>query len=158
MFSTFTEFIEKIKDWGFIKIGRYYSFYKAIVLDNDDPEKLGRLKVKCSLFKNSDNIYIYDDGEVKGLVLVWRSFGGGKKRRYVKIHAETPDVATKLLTALTWNTDTDLFVKIRKDSSFLQSFKSKGFRFIGGRGIQLLLKRKYYKKIEEKEYERPERD
>jgi len=128
-----------------------YDFY---VTENNERMYITEYSNLLKLFKNSDSIYIYEDGiDIRGLVLVWRSYGGGKKRRYVKIHAENSNIATKLLTVLTWNSNTDLFVKIRKDSKYLQSFKSKGFRFVGGRGIQLLLKRKNYKTLEEREYE-----
>ena len=110
-------------------------------------------------FKNSENIYVTEDEEgYSGIVLVWKSFGGNQKRYYVKLNAKTPDIARNLLTALVWNDDREMFVKVRKNSKFLSVFKSKGFRFKGGRGIQILLRKKKYKpreKLKEvKEHER----
>jgi hypothetical protein len=95
-----------------------------------------------------------DQGDYQGIILVWRSDGAGTSRYYVKINAISAKVATDLLTILTWNFNKELYVKIRKDSPLVEAFKYKGFRFVGGRGSQILLQRKpapYEIKIYEKE-------
>ena len=87
--------------------------------------------------------YIYKDrGDVKGIISVWPSIGGEIKRYYVKINADSPKIATDLFTILTWNFNKELFLKIKKDSKFVECAKYKGFRFQGSRGVQLLLQRK----------------
>ena len=87
--------------------------------------------------------YVYkDQGTIKGIISVWPSIGGDIKRYYVKINADNPKIATDLFTILTWNFNKELFIKIKKDSKFVECAKYKGWRFCGGRGVQLLLQRK----------------
>lgn len=95
------------------------------------------------LLRNSLYVYVKKEkGDILGVILAWKSIGGGVTRFYVKILANSSKTAKDLLTVLLWNSDRDLFVKIRKDSKFLNVFKEKGFRFCGARGIQILLNRK----------------
>lgn len=72
MTLSFTQFLEKIKQWGLIFLGRYYSFYSAIVIDNNDPENQGRVKVRCRLFQNDENI----DGNLQIWVKAKGMMGG----------------------------------------------------------------------------------
>ena len=95
------------------------------------------------LFKNSEFIYTLEEkGDYVGIILVWKSVGGGQKRYYVKLNSQNLYIGYKLLTLLLWHAEQDLFVKIRKDSKYLNLFREKGFKFYGGRGCQMLLKRK----------------
>lgn len=107
------------------------------------------------LLKDSLVCYIYKErGDCKGIIVIWKSIGGDTKRYYVKLNAKTPKIATDLLTIVTWNFNKELFAKLRKDSKFIDTLKYKGFRFIGGRGVQMLLQRKpilYEHKIYSKE-------
>jgi len=99
--------------------------------------------LKKFLFSSKDTYTANDErGDYAGMIMLWQSVGGGKSRYYVKMVAQSAKFATDLLTVLLWNTKETLFVKIRKDSEFLPVFKQKGFRFQGGRGCQILLKRK----------------
>ena len=82
-------------------------------------------------------------GDLKGLVGVWKSVGGGITRYYVKFVASKFKNVKDILTVLLWNFNTDLYVKIRKESPYVSAFKNKNFRFVGGRGCQILLYRKY---------------
>ena len=93
--------------------------------------------------RDSSQVYVCKDarGDYQGILLVWKSIGGGQTRYYVKVNAVSSKIATDLLTILTWNFNRQLFVKIRKDSKLIEGFKFKGFRFEGSRGTQLLLKR-----------------
>lgn len=95
------------------------------------------------LFKSSEHIfYLKEYGDVVGVILVWKSEGGGKERKYVKLSAKNFGVARDLLTVLMWNCFDDLYFKIRKDSKLIPVVRHKGFRFEGGRGSQILLKGK----------------
>ena len=96
-----------------------------------------------NFLRQSERVFtLKENGMYVGIILVWKSFGGGKNRYYIKLNAKDARVARNLLTVLLWNTERKLFVKVRKDSPFLSVFKTKGFKFIAGRGIQTLLCRK----------------
>jgi len=103
----------------------------------DSPLKL-RQFIKSAL-----EVYKYEneDGDIDGVVLVWKSLGANIKRYYVKLVARSPKISEKLLTAINWNFHDELFVKIHKSSLHLNVFKRKGFRFEGDRGKQVLLRR-----------------
>jgi hypothetical protein len=77
----------------------------------------------------------------QGIILIWRSHGGDKVRYYIKLIANNEETTRGLLTMLFWNFDKNIFLKIKKDSKFLHIFKEKGFKFIGGRGSEILLTR-----------------
>lgn len=109
---------------------RYYDF---------DNKLLKKLLDQTSL------AYVYEEEhEYKGFVIIWKSSGGSVTRYYVKLIANSPSVAQKLLMIINWNWKKELYVKIDKDSEFLKEFRSKGYKFIGGRGRQVLLKRNKY--------------
>ena len=92
------------------------------------------------LLKASSHVYTLEEkGEYVGIILLWKSIGGGKKRYYIKVKANTPEIAKQLLTVLIWNIKKEVYVKIRKDNKFLSVLRNKGFKFLGGRGIQILL-------------------
>ncbi len=99
-----------------------------------------------SLLKNSHSIYYEDRSQNKGIILVWKSFGGEKSRQYVKLIASNTETARGLITILLWNYDRDLFVKLKKDSSFISVFREKGFKFAGGRGSEVLLIKEKFQK------------
>ncbi len=127
-----TEFITNNINYDF-----YYAHENARVYITD------YMSLK-NLLRQSNNVYQLKERDTYvGVILTWKSVGGGKERHYVKVCAKNEKVANDLLTVLLWNTKTDLFVKIRKDSKFINVFRRKGFKFKGGRGIQILLHRKY---------------
>ena len=93
-------------------------------------------------------IYVKKEkGEYRGLVMLWKSTGGGKDRYYLKMCALTPNDARDLMTVLLWNVSKEIFVKIRKENKILPVIRSKGFRFLGGRGIQVLLSKQPNKEM-----------
>jgi len=94
------------------------------------------------LLRQATIVYsLKEKGDYVGLILIWKSKGGNVTRRYIKIIAKDENIADKLLTVLLWNNFFEFFVKINKHSRFLKAFSNKGFKFFGGRGSQLLLKR-----------------
>jgi hypothetical protein len=78
-----------------------------------------------------------------GIITVWKGVSDDKVRYYIKLSAKTTKIASDLITVLLWNFNKELYVKIRKDSKFIEAFKQKNFRFIGARGSQILLNRKF---------------
>lgn len=132
--------IDKIELLDFLSHNFDYDFY--VTLDNERYYITDSFSLN-KLFKNCEIIYVSrTKGEIDGIILVWKSVGNGVVRSYVKINAINPKIATQLLTILGWNVNLHLFVKIRKDSRFLGSYKSKGFKFRGRRGYQILLERR----------------
>lgn len=102
------------------------------------------------LIKASSHVYTLEEkGEYVGIIMLWKSIGGGKERYYIKVKANTPDIAKQLITVLVWNTKKEVYAKIRKDNKFLSVFRNKGFKFLGGRGIQILLSYKPKKERED---------
>ena len=102
------------------------------------------------LIKASTHVYVLEEnGNYVGIILLWKSIGGGKERYYIKVKATTPEIAKQLLTVLVWNTKKEVHAKIRKDNKFLSVFRNKGFKFLGGRGIQILLSYKPKKERED---------
>jgi len=126
------DMIENNRDYDF-----YYTSNNTRTYISDDRNLRG-------LFKDSQHVFaVKEKGDYQGVILVWKSIGGGKVRHYVKVCAESSTVVKNLITILLWNARNDLFVKVRKDSRFVSAFKSKGFKFKGGRGEQVLLSKKY---------------
>jgi len=126
-----------------------YDFY---ITENNTRLYITDLKSLKNLFHQSHVMYSYiEHGELKGILSVWKSLGGGKTRYYIKIIGKSDKIGVKLLTVLLWNFDRDLYVKIRKHNKFVSIFRAKGFRFMGGRGVQILLFRKKVKMRENNE-------
>ena len=96
------------------------------------------------LFAESQDIYVLEENsDYLGIALIWVSTGGEKKRYYIKINALNKSVADGLLTQILWDyAEKELFVKIKKNNKFLSTFYRKNFKFLGGRGSQILLHRK----------------
>lgn len=95
------------------------------------------------LLRNTTQLYISDTNkEVDGTILLWKSKGGNVSRTYVKINSLNKEIANKLITVLLWNHGQELFIKLRKDSPFLELFKRHNFEWFHNRGSQILLKRR----------------
>jgi hypothetical protein len=122
---------------NFLKEDFDYDFYYTHENARIYISNLSNLK---HLLKSSHYIYTLEEkGEYAGIVLLWKSHGGGKERYYIKLKATNPEVAKSLITVLLWNTRKEVYAKIRKDNKFLSTLRNKGFKFLGGRGVQVLL-------------------
>ena len=96
-------------------------------------------KLLKKLFNQSTGIkFLEENGDVIGIILLWKSLGNNLPRYYIKLTANSVHAAKQLLTVLLWNENRNLFIKIRKDSPFIRVFKEKGFIFSGDRGKEIL--------------------
>lgn len=129
--------------WSFLKTHVHPDFY----LTKDNKRLfITELKDFKQLLSQSYNVLVHEDNDINGIVMIWSGSGGDKKRCYVKLNAIDSRVADRLLTVLLWYTNTDLFVKVKKGSQFLNVFRDKNFRFAHGRGKEILLIYKYREK------------
>lgn len=137
--TEFHELLDVIETFGKSNEDFYFTHNNERIYVNDT------LSLKRLL--NESHTVFYENSEYsKGVILIWKSIGADVKRNYVKILADSPNTARNLLTILLWNFDENLNVKINKSSLFIPIFKEKGFKFIGGRGTQILLEKgRYFK-------------
>lgn len=91
------------------------------------------------LLRQSSLAHVLINKEEQGVMVVWKSIGNNVPRHYIKFNVSSVNVADKLLTTILWNEFKPLYIKIKKSSPFMQTFKNKGFTFIGDRGNEVLL-------------------
>lgn len=91
------------------------------------------------LLKQSSSPKIIVDKDVKGFCVIWKSVGNNVPRHYIKMSVTSVTAADQLLTSILWNEFKPLYIKLKKDSPYLNLFKSKGFIFQGDRGKEVLL-------------------
>ncbi|MFQ5647484.1 MAG: phage baseplate assembly protein V [bacterium] len=48
MMNSFQKFLQNLTQYGLEYFGLFYGSYRGVVIDNRDPEMLGRLKISCS--------------------------------------------------------------------------------------------------------------
>jgi len=76
-------------------------------------------------------------------ILFIHGFSDQSRRKYVKILSDNAENASKLIRFLNLQlTDIELYVKIKKENPILKSFQTKGYKFVGDRGKEILLCRK----------------
>ena len=66
--------LEILNERGLEAIGRYYSIYRGVVVDNKDPEGLGRVKVTVPQFDNTVAEWAYPKGQEGALQTGFRYF------------------------------------------------------------------------------------
>lgn len=87
--------------------------------------------------QKGDKVAYSEDG-----VAIVTGFSDKMNRKYLKILAKTNDDVEKLVKIVTWNLDCDLFIKIKKNNPQKGILLKLGFKFLGGRGKEILLMRK----------------
>ncbi len=80
--------------------------------------------------------------EDKGIAFI-TGFSDKAKRKYLKVLAKDDQSADHLLKILLWQVNYDLFAKIKKNNPIRQVLQRNNFKFIGDRGKEVLLLRKY---------------
>ena len=89
----------------------------------------------------SQSVYSMLDNDYSSFLLIWKSVGGHQERNYLKFVAEDKITLNNLLNVLFWNYGSEVFVKVKKQSPFLNVLRKYKFNFVGGRGKEILLKR-----------------
>lgn len=92
--SVSLEQIQELRDMGLESLGLYYSSYRAFVVDNEDPEFLGRLKLRAPQIHGDEipDLWAYSRGIYSGAgvgffaipakgEMVWISFESGDVRK-----------------------------------------------------------------------------
>jgi len=90
------------------------------------------------------DIVIYNENE-KGIAII-TGYSDKAERKYVKILAKDEENVDDLLKIIQWNIRRDLYVKIKKNSKFLKCFQRNYYKFLGDRGNEVLLFKKYIKR------------
>jgi len=100
-------------------------------------------QLKQFLRESVGSYFLHEDGDCKGIALIWKSVGGEKTRLYIKAISDSPKIAEDLLTQIFWDfpNESNLFAKLKRNNKILSAFYRKGFEFAGGRGSEILLKR-----------------
>jgi len=83
---------------------------------------------------------VYNDHE--GIVLL-TGYSDKAPRKYIKILSRDDSSADKLLKILIWQTDCDLWAKIKKNNPIKRVLQNNNFKFAGDRGKEILLKRQF---------------
>ena len=107
------------------------------------------VEILFDCLKKGDKI-VFDPDKEDGIALV-TGWSDKSDRKYVKVLTRSEEVASHLLKMLNWNTFVDLYVKLKKNSKFAKVFQNNGYRFLGDRGAEILLCRKYIPRLN-KEY------
>jgi len=136
---------EKEKISSFInEISDFYSdFY--ITKDNQRLFIKQNLNVLFDNLKNGDKIAYNDEG-----IIIVTGFSDNFDRHYIKFLTKDTKTAEDLLKVLSWNLKIDLYCKIKKNNVIVNILKENGFIFLGSRGEEILLVRKFRELIKEK--------
>ena len=74
------------------------------------------------------------------------------KRKYLKILPRDAESADRLLKIFLWHVNCDIYAKVKKNNPVKRALQKNNFKFIGDRGREILLYRKYVPNAIEKEY------
>lgn len=88
--------------------------------------------------KNGDKI-AYDE---RGIAIVL-GFSDNMPRKYLKILTKDSKALEDLLQIVCWNVTYDLYIKVKKNNPIKDILIQYNFEFLGGRGKEILLVRKY---------------
>ncbi len=94
--------------------------------------------------KKGDKV-IWDDE--KGIIFI-TGYSDKAPRKYIKILTNNEELVGKLLKVLLWQTDCDLYAKVKKNNPIRRILQNNGFRFCGDRGKEILLCRKHIPQTE----------
>jgi len=98
------------------------------------------------LEKGDKIVYSMKDG-----IIFVTGFSDNSKRIYIKPLIKDAEAGDRLLKVLLWHVGCDLFAKIKKNHPFRKVLLHNNFKFVGDRGKEILLCRKYIKEEKDKE-------
>lgn len=93
---------------------------------------------RCFL-NNSLVSYCYNDKDIHGVLIVWKSKSNGIERNYLKLISNDYYVGKKLIQLFLWNHNIDLYVKLNKRNKFINLLFFYNFKFFKDRGREILL-------------------
>lgn len=88
--------------------------------------------------KKGDKLIFNDKG-----IAVVVGYSDKAPRKYVKILSKDLDNVPALVKSLYWNIKEDLFCKVKNNNPIKDTLMKSGFKFIGGRGKEVLLVHNY---------------
>ena len=120
--------------------------------------------MRISIRDNSDLLFnylkkgsqvIYDVNKENGMALILKEKGF---RTYIKILTKDYFLACDFLKVINWHIKEDVYVKLHKNNLLIKAFQKNGYSFIGNRGMETLLMRKYISRPERpiKKYDKDE--
>ena len=102
--------------------------------------------------KKGDKI-VFD--EKRGIIFV-TGWSDKAPRKYIKILSKDEESADKLLKIFLWQVNCDVYAKVNKNNPVKKVLQRNNFKFVGDRGREILLYRKYIPNTIKKEYKKVE--
>jgi len=109
------------------------------------------LLYKC--LREGDKIMFDKEG-----IVVITGWSDKSPRKYVKLLAKDNTILDKLLKNLDWSISNDLFIKIKRNNPLKEVLLKNKYKFIGGRGKEILLMKKGVKYVKSSQNESPSTD
>ena len=108
-------------------------------------------------YLNKGDVIAYEQDNEKGIGLV-TGWSDRSPRKYVKILTKDEHLAGNLLKIINFNANIDLFAKLKKYNPLIKVFNRNGYIFMGDRGSEILLCRKFLPRIERIIYKEEDND
>ena len=141
--------IENILDTNVDLYGDYYitrSNIRIYLRDNPD--------ILFDCLNKSDEM-VYDEQNENGMAFI-SGWSDKSPRKYVKILTKDEKLASSFLKIISWNARIDLYAKLKKNNPLIKVFQKSGYIFLGDRGSEILLCRKYIPRPERIQYKKEE--
>ena len=107
----------------------YFTFNKERIFLKNNPKLIKKI------LKRYECYGVYDK-DLEGIALVYNEKGF---RTYIKFLSFYDRVSNKIIQYILWNTDKDIFIKIKKNNT-IAKYIMNSFTVIGDRGKEILLK------------------
>lgn len=134
--------------FDYLKNNRDRDFY---LTENNKRYYINSYGLLKKLLKNTTQIYASDNnGVIEGIILIWKAFGKGVSRNYIKLNAKNKKIADDLLTVLLWNYGGELYIKFKENSPNVKLFLNHNFEEFYVRDSNVLLRRRKDMKVIQK--------